>query len=88
MDALISSLPQNMTTAPYSFRVYDNTKSDEGNVCTKSQVAAVKVKGWTPLYRNSKWLEYEGSEVEPSGIAIDEVNFPDENFRNYLLAQS
>ena len=90
MDALISSLPQNMTTAPYSFRVYDNTESDEGNVCTKSQVTAVKAKGWTPYYWNgSEWLEYEGSDDESDNdIAIDETHFPDANFRNYLLSQS
>ena len=90
MDALISSLPQNMTSAPYSFYVYDNTESDEGNVCTKSQVAAVKAKGWTPRYYNgTEWTEYEGSDDESDNdIAIDEMHFPDANFRNYLLSQS
>ena len=27
-------------------------------------------------------------EMEPTGIAIDEVNFPDENFRNWILSQN
>ena len=90
MDALISSLPQNPANYTYSFYVYDNTKSDEGNVCTKSQVTDVKAKGWTPKYRNgSEWLEYEGSDDESGNdIAIDETHFPDANFRNYLLSQS
>ena len=41
MDNLISSLPQNTTASIYYFVVIDNNKGDEGNVCTKSQVAAV-----------------------------------------------
>ena len=52
---------------------------------TTVQVAAAKAKNWNPKYFDGKrWLDYEG--VDP-GIAIDEDNFPDDRFRNWLLAQ-
>lgn len=70
MDALISSLPYNDTKAEFPFVVFDETNSDEGNVCTKAQVAAAKERGWTPYYM-AKWkslpVPYEGS--EPSAIS-------------------
>ena len=76
MDDLISGLPQHDTSDPNFFGVYDNSKGDEGDVCTKSQVAAAKAKGWMPKYLHEyeyeeedgeievgvEWLEYEGSE--------------------------
>ena len=43
----------------------DYSEGDEENVCTKSQVAALKAKGWTPRYYNEEedeWIEYEGSD--------------------------
>ena len=48
----------------------DTQDENEGNVCTKSQVAIVKEKGWTVydyngIYYNSQ--EYEGSD-EPTNI--------------------
>ena len=81
MSELISSLPINSTNSNYSFCVIDTvTKFNafspfthkEGNVCTKSQVAAAKVKGWTPKYYNgSNWVEYEGSDdVQPQSITL------------------
>ena len=79
MDALISSLPQNTADKSYTFHIYDNSRADEGNVCTKSQVAAVKAKGWMPYYYDStekNWLEYEGSEdepTEPTSITLPEM---------------
>ena len=61
MDALIQSLPTTSTNP--TFRLVDNSEGNEGNECTKSQVAAAKAKGWSPLYYNgSEWVEYEGSE--------------------------
>ena len=71
MDDLISGLPQHDTSDPNFFGVYDNSKGDEGNVCTKSQVAAAKAKGWLPKYLHEyeeegeievEWLEYEGND--------------------------
>jgi hypothetical protein len=70
MTALINSLPSNDSNKAINFGVIHY--NDEGNVCTKSQVAAAKAKGWTPNYFNgSKWLEYEGSDdVLPENVTI------------------
>ncbi|MBO7141223.1 MAG: leucine-rich repeat domain-containing protein [Prevotella sp.] len=81
MEALVASLPKNTTNDIHYFYVNYNT-SDEGNVITEEQVAAAKVKGWTVYWYNGKdWEPYEVS------YAINEKNFPDAAFRNYLLAQ-
>ena len=83
MDNLINSLPAAVNGV---FRV--SRGSD--NICTPTQVAAAKAKGWTPYYydgvNNGKeiWLEYGGVE---QNIIIDATNFPDTDFRNYLLNQ-
>ena len=62
MDELINSLPYNSTDKTYDFYVISPSDDNEGNVCTKSQVAAAKAKGWTPKYWDgSSWQEYEGS---------------------------
>lgn len=60
------------------------------NVITSSQVSVATGKGWTvKRYENSgsewEWVAYIGF-LEP--VAINATNFPDEKFRNYLLAQS
>ena len=88
MDKLIEGLRQ--IEVPYrDFRLIDNTEGNEGNVCTMSQVAAAKAKGWRPLYYNgSSWIEYKGSEYVESVVEINETNFPDANFRNWVLQQS
>jgi len=89
MDALISSLPTNTTSETKLFRVVLLKEETNGNDCTKGQAAAVKAKGWTPQYYDTNekaWTEYEGREAMV--IHIDSENFPDENFRNYLLEQS
>lgn len=62
MDDLISSLPQNTSTATYRISVIDTSEGDEGNVLTPSQTAAVKAKRWTPLYwevSEERWKEIE-----------------------------
>lgn len=84
MDGLIASLPKNNSAEKYKFGVISKN-SLEGNVCTKAQVAAAKARGWQPFdyYGN----EYEGSEDVPVGIEINATNFPDENFRKFLLEQ-
>ena len=65
MDKIIDMLPKNTTNETYSFFVYDDTHYDEGNICTKAQVAALKAKGWTPYYYcDNSWKEYEGAELE------------------------
>ena len=84
MDALIASLP---TISNGSMNVIYNT--NEQNQMTTAQVTAVKAKGWTPRYHNgSTWQEYAGSEPVAGTVAINETNFPDANFRNWLLAQN
>ena len=84
MQALVESLPK----VTGSTLVVINTKdSNEGNVITKSQVALAKSKGWKVVdYNGGIGIDYEGS--DPEGIKIDATNFPDANFRSYLLAQS
>ena len=74
MDALIESLPLKGSGASgFYLDIFDNTKGDEGNVCTKTQVASIKNKGWTPRYYHKGitiqlWKEYEGSDEDPSDI--------------------
>ena len=82
MDDFIASLP---TTSGRTMFVINN--ENEGNVMTTAQAAAAKAKGWTPYYYENGWQEYTGSEPEVAGIAIDEKNFPDKNFRDWVLEQ-
>ena len=86
MDALIKGLrlPTNETIYPFDFYVYSGDKDAEGNVCTPAQVEAAKEKNWIPY--TSEREEYAGNTEEM--IDIDEENFPDENFRNWLFLQS
>ena len=60
MDVLVASLP---TVEDGLFLVIDTKDENEGNVCTKSQVAVAKEKGWI-VYDNNGGTrqEYEGSE--------------------------
>ena len=81
MDALVESLP---TVRSGEMQVFWGEES--GNVMTTTQVAAAKAKGWTPyIYIFFESMEYAGSEPVNEDIAINEENFPDANFRNYLL---
>ena len=69
MDTFISSLPNKNG----NICIYDSTSKTEGNVCTKSQVAALKGKRWMPYYYNwTRWEEYEGSD-DTTGISATEV---------------
>lgn len=65
MDNLISSLLQSTETPEPIIDLIDYSEGDEENVCTKTQVAAIKAKGWKPRYYNEEedeWTEYEGSD--------------------------
>lgn len=65
MDAIVTALAQNDNPDAYTIDVIDNSYGDEENVCTKTQVAAIKAKGWMPRYYNEEeddWTEYEGSD--------------------------
>ena len=62
MDALVASLP---TVENGEFYVINTKDENEGNVCTKSQVAIAKGKGWTVYDYNGgnyPYPEYEGSD--------------------------
>ena len=69
MDAFIESLPGSDWGA--TLLILDCTVDNEGNVCTNSQVAAIKAKGRIPRYLDGTtwfWLDYEGSDDDPTGI--------------------
>ena len=91
MDALIASLP---TVSAAKMRVlYSDDLYNGGNEMTLEQILAAKAKGWIPYYStsgtsSSNWIEYIPNDPSGVGIAINETNFPDENFRNYLLNTS
>ena len=88
MDEFISSLPYNSSNKTYEFYVLSPPGYDERNVCTKSQAAAIKAKGWIPYYWDgSSWNVYEDDESDPNAINISFINFPDKNFRNWILRQ-
>ncbi|MCR5361234.1 MAG: hypothetical protein K6E73_04405 [Bacteroidales bacterium] len=89
MDAFVQNLPN----ASYGYMnvIYS---IGEQNVMTKAQVATAKAKGWTPLCMDPSygWREYEGFEdsnppAPTSDIEINEKNFPDARFRNWLFDQ-
>ena len=87
MDAFVESLPENANKC--KLQIID--KENEGNVITAAQVAAAKAKGWKPLALNeedNKWYSYLGSDVPtPEPVEINETNFPDEIFRNYVSSK-
>ena len=79
MDALITCLPLVSNSTMYV--IYNE---NEQNVMTPSQVAAAKAKGWIPFYNDgTNWNEYAAGIV-----LINNENFPDDNFRNWLFSQS
>ena len=88
MDEFVECLPS--TSNRYYMNVINNTS--EQNVMTTTQVAAAKAKGWLPRYNAGRdgWIDYAGSEPEPEpeDVAINETNFPDANFRSWLLSQT
>ncbi|MBO4870527.1 MAG: leucine-rich repeat domain-containing protein [Muribaculaceae bacterium] len=90
MEALVASLPtvdvNNNGGKNGVFRVIHLDFGTEQNVITTSQVTTARGKNWT-VYgsTNGRWEEYEGS-IE--GLPIDSINFPDANFRDWLLSQN
>ena len=65
MDELISSLPNNTTGEEYKIVAIITGNFNEENVCSTSQVAAAKAKGWI-IYNAFGGVVYEG--CDPSGI--------------------
>ena len=83
VTTLINSLPSTTTGGTLYF--YKNETST-GNSMTLAQVKAAKAKKWNVLmYDGKDWVDYVGSDVI---AVINETNFPDEKFRNWVLAQS
>ena len=86
MTAFVESLPDRRYYFSARLRVIYN--QNEQNEMTAAQVATAKAKSWTAYAYNpnTDWYEYYGNDV--TGIAVDESNFPDENFRNWILRMS
>ena len=80
MDALVGSLPNQVSA---EMRVIDLSNSSEENVCISIQVKTAKEKGWRVL--TSSGDLYVGCDTSPTDIIINKENFPDANFRNFLL---
>ena len=80
MQNLVDSLP---TVTDGAFYVIHTKVNNEGNVCTKAQVAIAKEKGWK-VYNGGGWQEYEGID---DVLLLDDDNFPDESFRNAIAKE-
>ena len=63
MDALINSLP---TVESGTFVVVNKqSRANEGNICTKEQVATAKAKGWKVMaHTDAGYAEYAGSDTQ------------------------
>ncbi|MBR1469095.1 MAG: leucine-rich repeat domain-containing protein [Prevotella sp.] len=85
MDVLINSLP---TVESSNFYVINTKDENEGNVCTKKQVAIAKTKGWAMRdYNGGNDQEYEGSDDVAEKLLLNAENFPDANFRAALASE-
>ena len=88
MDNLVNGLP---TVKQGSFYVIDTQDENEGNVCTKAQVVVAMAKGWKVIDKNGggwPYTDFEGCDLVGERIRINAENFPDENFRNWILNES
>ena len=85
MTNLVNSLRSMPSgTEGYLFVCDDTTTPD--NAISPAQVNIATGKSWTvKRYDGNGWMDYAGEEP---GVAINATNFPDENFRALLLAQS
>lgn len=89
MDALIAGLPT--VSESGNFYVIDATNENEGNEVSLEQVSNANAKNWKAYYcyavdsetQEKYWVEYCGGSTT-EGIAINETNFPDETFRNFV----
>ena len=73
MDNLITSLPERKNIEEQVFTVM-STCPDEGNTCTKQQVATSKARGWKPLYydcTDHRNKPYEGFGEQPGDVNGD-----------------
>ena len=77
MDALVASLP---TVENCEFYVINTKDTNEGNVCTKAQVAVAKGKGWTAYDYNYDGINWIGSvEYEGSDDPVEDIDPVDED---------
>ena len=93
MDQLVNSLTLLLSLAIRPLVVYNSTASDEGNVCTKSQVAAIRAKNWFAYYypdEDGAAEMYDGSEDKASvigGVQADGVGAPLHNLSGQRVTQ-
>ena len=81
MDVLMASLP---TVNNGELYVIDTRDENEGNICTKVQVAVAKAKGWK-VYNNSNGYPYGGNyDAYEGSLSLHSMIFPDSNFRTAL----
>ena len=80
MDNLVNSLPTKTSSNQGTFVVVGKNLSPD-NIITTGQITTAKNKYWkVQKYDGSSYVDYDG------GVEINATNFPDENFRNYLLS--
>lgn len=87
MDTFIQNLfDRSKQATKGELRIIYDENASTGNKMTSAQVEAAKKRGWTPKMstNGTTWTDYPGSDA----IAINATNFPDENFREWLLEQS
>ena len=85
MGEIIGNLPTVSEGRMYVVYSDYGTNENEGNKITVAQTDMAKSKGWTLCYYSSSWTEYG---EYSSAIDINEANFPDKKFRDYLLGKS
>ena len=84
MEQLVTSLPE-MPGGRFEV-ISEEPGRPQDNFITKSQVSIAKNKGWSVYqFVVPNYLDYDGEDV---GVAINETNFPDANFRSYLVSAS
>ena len=90
MDALIKGLPINESSMEYQLFIYTTSTliGNDGNVCTRSQIADIKAKGWTPYYSSDLrfWFLYEGNDDDLSSIAKPIIGTENANTPVYNLS--
>ena len=85
MDALVKSLPLKSDRGHELHIIGHETDQNE---MTAAHVAIAKSRGWEPYAYNGKtFYKYLGSDRKLKGIKINEENFPDVNFREWVSSQ-
>ena len=75
MEVLVNGLPE--VSGENEFYVYNG--EGDGNEMTPAQVETAKKKGWNvKMSVDGSWIDFTGF------VIVDELNFPDKNFRDYV----